>query len=77
MRYWYMRDNHSFRELPAEADRALVIIAEEVAAGFANGLLCCSSDSDGPSLYGAADWLRFESSARQWFATQQQEQPHE
>ena len=71
-----MRDNHTFRELPADADEALKIIAEEARDGFTNGSLFATNpdETNGVHLHGSDDWLRFDKAAREWFASQQPRQ---
>lgn len=77
MAIWYMRDNHTFRKLPNDADAALKIIADEARDGFTYGTLCASNPyTKTVGMKGSADWIRFDKEARKWFAEYQaEEQP--
>ena len=37
---YYMRDNHTFRSLPLDVEKALQAVHEEFDAGYTYGMLC-------------------------------------
>lgn len=45
---WYMRDNHTFRQLPENVEAALRDITEELDAGFTSGMLCTKREGANP-----------------------------
>lgn len=74
---WYMRDNHTFRQLPENVDAALRDIAEELDAGYTSGMLCTKREGANPRhlhfsyttpreemLQRASMWLANEIAAR-------------
>lgn len=64
---WYMRDNHTFRRLPANVDDAIAILRDEFGAGETYGMLCTK---EGPMVgkyeHAREDWGDFERRARRW-----------
>ena len=70
VRIWYMRDNHTFRELPLDVDAALAVMREERDAGQTHGMLCGKPEGGVVAAPihapGAADWAAFEARARPW-----------
>ena len=66
---WYMRDNHTFRQLPLDVDEALAVMRQERDDGQTYGMLCGrpSGVVPGPVHAGsAAEWSTFEGAARPW-----------
>ena len=74
---WYMRDNHTFRQLPENVDAALRDIEEELDAGYTSGMLCTKRKGANPRhlhfsyttpreemLQRASMWLANEIAAR-------------
>ena len=72
VRFWYMRDNHTFRALPLDVDSALSVMREERDAGHTYGMLCGGPDGVVPvpvHARTAAEWPVFEDAARPWLET--------
>lgn len=67
---YYMRDNHTFRELPLDVEAALLVIREEMDhGGYASCMLCGRPDGVAPKpihALGFASWPEFETAARAW-----------
>lgn len=42
LKIYYMRDNHTFRELPFDLDKAINILKEEFSDGQSYGMLCAN-----------------------------------
>lgn len=77
VRRWYMRDNHTFAELPADDDAALARLREVFDGDCGHyGMLCATlRRADGKEghprpegLHAKADWAEFEERAREWLA---------
>jgi hypothetical protein len=66
MKLYYMRDNHTFRALPLDVDKALAVIMEEFLAGYIYGMLCTKSTKDWRILHANGDWFEFKPLARNW-----------
>lgn len=69
LRLWYMRDNHTFRELPLDVERAIEILRHEVCEEcFSHGMLCSHQVRGLPDVHahGAEKWHEFEFAARDW-----------
>jgi hypothetical protein len=70
MKLYYMRDNHTFRELPLDIDGAIAGCREEFHAGYTSGMLCKKPDTFPPtkdsSVHAMSDWSSFEDEARDW-----------
>ena len=69
VRCWYMRGNHTFRELPLDVEAALVAMRQERDAGETFGMLCGRPDgvvSRPVHASTAAAWGDFEAEARPW-----------
>lgn len=47
---YYMRDNHTFKQLSGDVDVAVKEIEAELVAGWTSGMLCCKRDGF-PSLH--------------------------
>jgi hypothetical protein len=69
---WYMRDNHTFLQLPLDVKAAIELISHEFAAGYSHGMLC----SKHPAMAykhvhgnGSIAWHAFETEAREWLAS--------
>ena len=64
---WYMRDNHTFRRLPANVDDAMAILRDEFDAGETYGMLCTKQGPmAGKNEHARKDWGDFEPRARRW-----------
>lgn len=69
MKIWYMRDNHTFRELPLKESDAIKILAEEFDKGNCNGMLCTKDarlEAEVVHARGGLRWSEFEVEARAW-----------
>ena len=67
-----MRDNHTFRALPLDAEAALAVMREERDGGHTCGMLFGSPDGVVPGTVharSAAEWPSFEAAARSWLET--------
>jgi len=45
VKLYYMRDNHTFRNLPLDSDQAVAALREEFRCGYTHGMLCWSSEN--------------------------------
>lgn len=63
---WYMRDNHTFRRLPADVVQALDAMREEFADGYTHGMLCSRMTGCAPPIHGHGVWDEFAERARTW-----------
>lgn len=65
---YYMRDNHTFRRLPNDVERALIAIRQEWDDGYTGGMLCSKHSElrDSVHAHGKAKWNEFEAQARAW-----------
>lgn len=66
---WYMRDDHTFRPLPLDVERAVSALREERDLRNLYGMLCGSPDGVVPAPVHARDlekWPEFEAEAREW-----------
>lgn len=77
MTLWYMRDNHTFRKLPLDPDRAIAAMREEWDDGYTGGCLFSRPappsenplrDSTGVTGSARAGWDDFETRARVFLA---------
>jgi len=74
MKFWYMRDNHTFRRLPVDVEGAVSVLKEEIDGGNTYGMLCGHGE-DGHHLRtnvharSAAEWPAFEAAAREWLCS--------
>lgn len=67
MKLYYMRDTHTFRALPLDVERAIIVLREEFADGCTHGMLCTKSISVEP-VRAHGQWAEFEHKARLWLA---------
>jgi hypothetical protein len=57
LKLWYMRDNHTFRQLPFDLEQALVVMQEEFDAGFKYGML--NSKPETATVHARGDFETF------------------
>jgi hypothetical protein len=65
-RWYYVRDDYTFRELPQNIEEAIAAMREEVASGYTYGMLCQPGVADVVHVRSIADWTSFEKRARRW-----------
>jgi hypothetical protein len=68
MKLWYMRDNHTFRELSANVEEAVAVIRSEFEAGFNQGSFTTRAYPNG-YIAAHGDLPEFEKEVRDWYAT--------
>lgn len=70
MKLWYMRDNHTFRELPLSVEQAMEAIREEFVAGYSYGMLCTKRPGAAAPLHAGKRYDEFVPLARDWLAAE-------
>ena len=68
MSLWYMRDNHTFRKLPFDAESAMDAVREEFDDGYTHGMLCSKMAPGEVHAHGKDEWFEFDKQARDWLA---------
>jgi len=68
MKIYYMRDNHTFRPIPLDVDKAERVLREEIESGYVCGSLCARLEGKELILHasGSAGAEQFFAEARAW-----------
>jgi len=70
VKLYYMRDNHTFRNLPLDPDQAVAALRQEFRRGYTYGMLCWTGETSrsAGNLHAAGDETaeEFFEAARDW-----------